>query len=120
MMPSSIAVSTTLILVMPSSAICLTTAFDSGSNARATTRPFSLVHGIMNQNTRRQVFELLGILDRKFFDLVKQLEDFLVAATGLFAVVFALGIDAAFDIQNESARKSVVVKNLRRRFLRSK
>ena len=41
-MPSSTVVSTTRILLMPSSAICLTTALDSGSKARATTTPLSL------------------------------------------------------------------------------
>ncbi len=39
MLPSSTEVSTTLILLMPSSAICLTTALDNGSKARVWQKP---------------------------------------------------------------------------------
>ena len=53
----------------------------------------------MDQNVIRQILELFGLLDRKLLDLVKQLEDFLVRAAGLLAVVLALHVDGAFNIK---------------------
>jgi len=57
-----------------------------------------LVHRVLDQNTVRQVLELFGFLDRELLDFVKELENFLVGAAGLFAIVLALP-DAALDIQ---------------------
>ena len=81
---------------------------------------FFLVGRVMDQNAVRQIFKLLGFLDREFLDVVKQLEDFLVRAAGFLAIVLALHVDGAFNIQKDSARNSVEVKNFRRRFLRSR
>ena len=53
----------------------------------------------MDQNTVRQIFELLGFLYSQLLDVVEQLQDFLVRATRFFAVVLALHVDRAFNIK---------------------
>src|SRR5260221_4983498 len=60
---------------------------------------FFLVRRVFDRNAACEIFELLGFLDRELFDIVKQLEDFLVGTTGLLAVVLALHVDGAFNIQ---------------------
>ena len=62
-------------------------------------QPLFLVGRIMDENPVGEILELLRFLDREFLDVVKQLENFLIRTPGLFAIVLALEIDAALDIQ---------------------
>src|SRR5579859_2112792 len=76
--------------------------FDDGLRQRleraGNDEPLFFIHGVLNQNAVRQILKLLSFLDREFLNFIKQLDDFLIGATGLLAVILALA-DAAFDIQ---------------------
>jgi len=75
------------------------------------------VHCVFDQYFVGEIVAFLGFFDGEFFDFVEQLEDFLIRAVVLIAVfVFAL----AFMLEEAQSAERVVVKNLRRRFLRSR
>ena len=74
------------------------------------------VHGVLDQHLVLEVFALLRLLDGEFLDVVEQLQDLLVGAPVLILAVLAF----ASPSRKASARKKVVVRNFRRRFLRSR
>ena len=72
------------------------------------------VDGVLDQDLVLDVLQLFRVLDAQFLDVVKQLEDVRVGAVLVLVLVLIVFSMLA------RARKNVVVKNLRRRFLRSR
>ena len=99
----------------PSSAICLTTALESGSKARATTMPFSASIA----SSTRTLFWISSSFPASFrlsgLDFVEEFEHVHIRAAE--SCLFSFSYPGSRKL---NARNSVVVRNFRRRFLRSR